>query len=115
MAPRRNQPRQDGIQRREKILAFIQLYRARYGYGPTMREIGIAVGVASSNTIHYHLVRLEKDGQLQRIPGVVRSATVVHPVDVASTVVINRPDSITVRPVKVETPGIIRILRGGRA
>lgn len=36
------------------------------GYPPTVREIGSAVGLSSTSTVHGHLARLEKAGYLQR-------------------------------------------------
>ncbi|GGA24896.1 LexA repressor [Paenibacillus physcomitrellae] len=38
------------------------------GYPPSVREIGEAVGLASSSTVHGHLDRLEKKGLIRRDP-----------------------------------------------
>src|SRR5207253_10173198 len=41
---------------------------AKYGYPPTVRDIGKAVGLASSSTVHAHLANLERIGLLRRDP-----------------------------------------------
>jgi repressor LexA len=43
-------------------------YSAKNGYPPTVRDIGKAVGLASSSTVHAHLANLEKLGLLRRDP-----------------------------------------------
>jgi repressor LexA len=54
--------------RQQEIFDFIRRYGAKYGYPPTVREIGRAVGLASSSTVHAHLANLEKYGVLRRNP-----------------------------------------------
>lgn len=46
--------------RQEQILAYIKEQVDLKGYPPSVREIGQAVGLASSSTVHGHLARLEK-------------------------------------------------------
>ena len=48
-------------------------YSASYGYPPTVRDIGKAVGLASSSTVHAHLANLEKIGLLRRDPSKPRA------------------------------------------
>ena len=50
----------------EKILAYIQSEIQNRGYPPSVREIGEAVGLKSTSTVHGHLTRLEKKGLLHR-------------------------------------------------
>ena len=50
----------------EKILAYIQSVIRERGYAPSVREIGEAVGLRSTSTVHGHLTRLEKKGLLHR-------------------------------------------------
>lgn len=50
----------------EKILAYIQEEIRVRGYAPSVREIGEAVGLKSTSTVHGHLMRLEKKGLLHR-------------------------------------------------
>ncbi len=54
--------------RQQEIFEFIKRYSADHGYPPTVRDIGKAVGLASSSTVHAHLSNLEKLGLLRRDP-----------------------------------------------
>jgi repressor LexA len=58
----------DLTKRQKEIFDFIGRYASRYGYPPTVREIGKAVGLHSSSTVHAHLANLEKVGLLRRDP-----------------------------------------------
>jgi repressor LexA len=58
----------DLTKRQQEIFDFIKRYSASYGYPPTVRDIGKAVGLASSSTVHAHLANLEKLGLLRRDP-----------------------------------------------
>lgn len=81
-------PRGDSQQR---ILEYIKKEVQVRGYPPSVREIGDAVGLKSTSTVHGHLVRLEKKGLLHRDsmktrameindPSFSRCATVAVPV-----------------------------------
>ena len=78
----------DLTKRQKEIYDFIRKYAARYGYPPTVREIGKAVGLHSSSTVHAHLANLEKIGLLRRDPSKPRAIEVL--VDKAKKV-ISRP------------------------
>ena len=52
--------------RQQQILDFIKDEVRAKGYPPSVREIGEAVGLASSSTVHGHLDRLEKRGLIRR-------------------------------------------------
>jgi repressor LexA len=54
--------------RQRSILDFIKQEVKEKGYPPSVREIGEAVGLASSSTVHGHLARLEKKGLIRRDP-----------------------------------------------
>ncbi|WP_159883436.1 transcriptional repressor LexA [Paenibacillus puerhi] len=54
--------------RQQAILNFIKTEVKDKGYPPSVREIGEAVGLASSSTVHGHLERLEKKGLIRRDP-----------------------------------------------
>jgi repressor LexA len=58
----------DLTKRQKEIFDFIRRYGSKYGYPPTVREIGKAVGLHSSSTVHAHLSNLEKVGLLRRDP-----------------------------------------------
>src|SRR6266498_4064317 len=63
----------DLTKRQQEIFDFIKRYSAKYGYPPTVRDIGKAVGLASSSTVHAHLANLEKLGLLRRDPSKPRA------------------------------------------
>ena len=54
--------------RQEEIFEFIKQYSGRHGYPPTVRDIGKAIGLTSSSTVHAHLANLEKLGLVRRDP-----------------------------------------------
>lgn len=51
-----------------EVLRFIHERVEDKGYPPTVREIGEAVNLSSTSTVHGHLSRLEKKGWIQRDP-----------------------------------------------
>ncbi len=63
----------DLTKRQKEIFDFIRKYAAKTGYPPTVREIGKAVGLHSSSTVHAHLANLEKLGLLRRDPSKPRA------------------------------------------
>ena len=63
----------DLTKRQQEIVDFIKRYSARHGYPPTVRDIGRAVGLASSSTVHQHLANLERGGLLKRDPSKPRA------------------------------------------
>jgi repressor LexA len=54
--------------RQQEIFEFIKQYSGRHGYPPTVRDIGKAIGLTSSSTVHAHLANLEKLGLVRRDP-----------------------------------------------
>ena len=78
----------DLTKRQQEIFDFIKKYSARTGYPPTVRDIGKAVGLASSSTVHAHLANLEKLGLLRRDPSKPRAIELLDKaVDAAKSVV----------------------------
>jgi repressor LexA len=69
--------------KRQQILTFIADTQRDRGYPPSVREIGEAVGLASSATVHTHLAVLQREGFLTKDPSKPR-AIQVH-FDPAST------------------------------
>src|ERR1700748_3494570 len=63
----------DLTKRQKEIFDFIRKYAAKTGYPPTVREIGKAVGLHSSSTVHQHLANLERIGLLKRDPSKPRA------------------------------------------
>ena len=54
--------------RQRQVLEFIDAEVRRRGYPPSVREIGEAVGLSSSSTVHAHLAALQDKGYLRRDP-----------------------------------------------
>jgi repressor LexA len=67
----------DLTKRQREIFDFISRYLSRHGYPPTVREIGKAVGLHSSSTVHAHLAKLESLGVLKRDPSKPRALEVL--------------------------------------
>jgi repressor LexA len=69
--------KQDLSKRQREIFEFISSYLSSHGYPPTVREIGKAVGLHSSSTVHAHLAKLEGLGVLRRDPTKPRAIEVL--------------------------------------
>ena len=54
--------------KRREILDYIAAHQGEKGYPPSVREIGEAVGLTSSSTVHTHLTTLQRQGFLRRDP-----------------------------------------------
>src|SRR5215210_9098908 len=67
----------DLTKRQREIFDFISRYLSSHGYPPTVREIGKAVGLHSSSTVHAHLSKLESLGLLRRDPTKPRAIEVM--------------------------------------
>ena len=63
--------------RQREIFDYIRRYSDRHGYPPTVRDIGKAIGLTSSSTVHAHLANLEKVGLLRRDPSKPRAIEVL--------------------------------------
>jgi repressor LexA len=71
--------------RQKEIFEYVKTYAREHGYPPTVRDIGKAIGLTSSSTVHAHLANLEKLGVLKRDPTKPRAIEVL--VDKAKGVV----------------------------
>lgn len=63
--------------RQKQILDIINKQIQNKGFPPSVREIGKAVGLSSSSTVHAHLAALEKKGYLKRDPSKPRALTLI--------------------------------------
>jgi repressor LexA len=79
--------------RQQDILDFIKSEVRQKGYPPSVREIGEAVGLASSSTVHGHLARLESKGLIRRDPTKPRAIEILdnNQSDIPKGKVINVP------------------------
>src|SRR5215204_5769137 len=78
--------------RQKEIFEYVKSYAREHGYPPTVRDIGKAIGLTSSSTVHAHLANLEKVRLLRRDPSKPRAIEVL--VDKAKQVV--TPDGLPV-------------------
>lgn len=64
-------------EQQQKVLDYIREHIAAKGFPPSVREIGDAIGLSSSSTVHGHLNRLEEKGYIRRDPTKPRAMEVV--------------------------------------
>jgi repressor LexA len=69
--------------RQRKVLEVIRDWVDRFGYPPSVREIGDAVGLTSTSSVHHQLRTLERKGYLRRDPNRTRAVDVRSPEDLA--------------------------------
>jgi repressor LexA len=60
-----------------QIIEFIGQFIQRYGYAPTLKEIGDALGMSSVATVHEHLQRLREKGYIKKLDGTSRGLEIV--------------------------------------
>lgn len=65
--------------RGQEILNFIETSIQQNGFPPTVREIGQAVGLASTSTVHSHMNRLERKGYIKRDASKPRAIEMLKP------------------------------------
>jgi repressor LexA len=65
-------------ERQGKILNYIRYVTKVRNYPPSVREIGEAVGLSSSSTVHNHLNQLERKGLIKRDPSKSRTVQLVE-------------------------------------
>jgi repressor LexA len=100
----------DLTQRQRRILEFIRSAVDRYGYPPSVREIGEAVGLVSPSSVAYQLKELERKGYLRRDPNRPRAVDVRPPSDLVAD---QEEAARAARPVPAYVPMLGRIAAGG--
>lgn len=63
---------------RQDIVEFIIRFHETFGYAPSVREVGRAVGLKSSSTVHHHLRALVAEGRIRFEPDAPRTLRVVQ-------------------------------------
>jgi repressor LexA len=63
--------------RQQEIFDYVKRHVGEHGYPPTVRDIGKAIGLTSSSTVHAHLGNLERLGLLRRDPTKPRAIEVL--------------------------------------
>jgi repressor LexA len=94
--------------RQRRILEFLRDWVERYGYPPSVREIGEAVGLVSPSSVAYQLKELEKKGYLRRDPNRPRAVDVRPPGELADEETLRAH-----RPTPAFVPVLGRIAAGG--
>ena len=93
-------------ERQQEILDFLNLFTVKNGYPPSVREIGEAVGLSSSSTVHSHLNALEDKGYIRRDPSSARALTVISQRETASAPEVkNTPERLPRNVVKLPLVG----------
>lgn len=107
--------------RQQAVLAYIEQYVADVGYPPTIREIGVALDIRSTNGVNDHLKALERKGFIERDESKSRAIQMKQgsgielqvrtaPVSVSSPAGARRP--VEVAPEVVAIPLLGRIAAG---
>ena len=94
--------------RQRRVLEVIREWVERFGYPPSVREIGEAVGLTSTSSVAHQLRALERKGYLRRDPNRPR-AVGIRPADSAP----EAPSEEPARPSPVFVPVVGRIAAGG--
>jgi repressor LexA len=106
--PDENTSGDDLTPRQRRVLEVLRDWVERFGYPPSVREIGEAVGLTSTSSVAHQLRALERKGYLRRDPNRPR-AVGVRPADSTPDVSETPSD----RPTPVFVPVIGRIAAGG--
>lgn len=101
---------EDLTTRQRRILEFIRGWVEQYGYPPSVREIGEAVGLVSPSSVAYQLKELEKKGYLRRDPNRPRAVDVRPPTELTA----EQDEAMrAARPAPAYVPLVGRIAAGG--
>ena len=108
--------------RQREVLEVIRKWVERFGYPPSVREIGEAVGLTSTSSVAYQLRALEQKGYLRRDPNRPRAIGVLPPdadpaaVSGSGVSIVGTDDSDTdglATPAPTYVPVLGRIAAGG--
>lgn len=71
-------PQAELTERQKTVLGYIDSHIKQHGFPPTIREIGLHLGIKSTNGVNDHLNALQKKGFLTRAEGKSRTLQLVH-------------------------------------
>jgi repressor LexA len=63
--------------RQHEVLSAIDAYTLMHGYAPSVRELGLAIGVGSTNGVVCHLKALQRKGFITWNPMQARTIRVI--------------------------------------
>ena len=99
--------------RQRKVLEVIRDWVERFGYPPSVREIGDAVGLTSTSSVHHQLRTLERKGYLRRDPNRPRAVDVRGANDGVTPIVTTDVTGSDALPEPTFVPVLGRIAAGG--
>jgi repressor LexA len=103
--------------RQREVLDVIRTWVERFGYPPSVREIGEAVGLTSTSSVAYQLRALEQKGYLRRDPNRPRAIGVLpsdaDPATVRAAIETAPPEVAVATPNAAYVPVLGRIAAGG--
>ena len=100
--------------RQRRVLEVLRDWVQRFGYPPSVREIGEAVGLTSTSSVAHQLRALERKGYLRRDPNRPRAVGIrpaESPPDTSDTS--DAPGAPSARPTPIFVPVVGRIAAGG--
>ena len=98
--------------RQRQVLEVIRSWVQRFGYPPSVREIGEAVGLTSTSSVAYQLRALEEKGYLRRDPNRPRAIGVL-PADASPAQLAGDAPAEEAGPRPTYVPMVGRIAAGG--
>ncbi len=98
--------------RQRRVLEVIREWVERFGYPPSVREIGEAVGLTSTSSVAHQLRALERKGYLRRDPNRPR-AVGIRPADTPPDTTEEALEGTPTRPSPIFVPVVGRIAAGG--
>jgi repressor LexA len=99
--------------RQRQVLEVIRSWVQRFGYPPSVREIGEAVGLTSTSSVAYQLRALEEKGYLRRDPNRPRAIGVLPADATPAQLAGETPAEADRGPVPTYVPVVGRIAAGG--
>lgn len=78
-------------ERQRQILEYIIEQTRKRGFPPAVREIGKALGMSSSSTVHMHLKQLEQKGYIRRDPSKPRAIEIIDNLDFKQPEIVTLP------------------------
>jgi repressor LexA len=98
--------------RQEQVLEVIRAWVTRFGYPPSVREIGEAVGLTSTSSVSHQLRALQRKGYLRRDANRPRAVGVLSSLPDENPLAVE-PDQEEARPTPAYVPLLGRIAAGG--
>jgi repressor LexA len=98
--------------RQEQVLEVIRAWVTRFGYPPSVREIGEAVGLTSTSSVSHQLRALQRKGYLRRDANRPRAVGVLSNLPDENPLAVE-PEAEDTRPKPAYVPLLGRIAAGG--